>query len=272
MRKILNLLLVLVLTITSFAGILSIPAGAASDTEYFERGGSMFNYFYDRIDYHHKTIVTGFLDPNIELPEYQSSYSCGITAGGVIVSWYNKDLSGLIPGHTAGTYSKLGTWKWTGQNATINSLFGTMYTLMNAANTGGGVTIANYLGGLNSYASGQNYTFTSSSIHNGSAFTSDYRTAINSGKLLSVFMDGFNMCLGVSQYSGYDIALITEYNGTHIMVVYGYADITYYDSNDNIIRVDNYLVTHDCMTPMLTMVRLNNAHLTIDDCYITHIS
>ena len=124
------------------------PAMALAETSYFERGGTFIQSYTTRIDYDSRKVTGYSLFPTP--PGYQSSYTCGITAGGIIIAYYNKDNPDLIPGHSAGGYTGLGGgWSWATADSCIGNMFSDLNDLM--AMPSGGVTISSYLNGMEGY-------------------------------------------------------------------------------------------------------------------------
>ena len=245
-----------------------------ADTEgkrYQRRGANLIRAFTERVDY--TASYPSSYSTNPQLPDYAAntlnSYgTCGVTAGGNIVAWYNKTYSGLIPGHTAGKLF-FGSWIWTIQNSYIDALLGDLSVAMDE--TVDGVTISEYHQGMTSYVTGKSRTYTKTSLMNpnGTLNFEAAAEALDDDKLISIFVDGFNM-IYLTSYSGYDLIYTEEYGGAHVMSVCGYGEIKYHDAN-GLFRTDTYFIVQTGLGLSPMLLKLNSS-ISIEDCYITHIS
>jgi len=271
-KRISTLVLALMFTIVGIAGCVS-PTLNSSKTKakvYAEHGGNLISYYTENVYYSDKDQDIYIINP--KLPSYGPSYTCGVVAGTNIVAWYNKQYSSLIPGHTAGQFGPppffQNTWGWTSTNSYINQLAQDLSDTMQE--TVEGVTIQDYTDGLDSYVSSKGQTFTSTSLmDNGTLDYEAVKTALESGQLLSVFVDGYTFAL-VSPKTGFDIIGNEEYAGLHVMAVYGYMEIEYYDG-PNKIRHEKLLQVHTGFSGIHSMLRLNS-WVTLHEVLITHIS
>ena len=265
-KKLISGLMLAILMATT--GMLCI--GGFSEKRYAQRyahGGTLIRTINETIYYARRDVDQYYLNPG--LPLYYGN-SCGIIAGGVSIAHFNVDYTNLIPGHTAGKYV-LGKWSWTGQNNYIDDLFAQLYIDMDANSYG--VTIAGYLDGLDTYVDRQGYEFTSTNTMNGSALDlGACISAFQSGELVSIFMDGFNVTDGplASFAGGEDLFILEEYAGAHVMAAYGYAIVEYFDEFETMFRQDTFLAVNNGFGD-LGYVRIN-ANITIDDCYAINVA
>lgn len=235
----------------------------------YARGGSKIQTIQERIDYSVRDVDSYSLNPTV--PGYDSGISCGPTAGGVAIAWYNKTLPNLIPGLGSPGTIFLNQWIWT-TNGTpaIMSMFNQLAVDMDANSEG--VTKQGYLDGLEIYVERCGYTFEYENTMGSNGMLNDkYKAALQNGKLLSIFMNGFNISNGLGVYSGYDTINMDEYSGMHIMTAYGYYEVEYMNAEGIIFRKDTYLLANSGLSGQLKWVRLNN-YATILDCYIISIS
>ena len=116
-------------------------AGADCEESVYARGGILLYTVTETITYNY-TVEDEYMIP-VKMPGYLSSYTCGITAGGNIIGYYDKAYEDLIPNHT-GRYL-LGKWLWGTHGTEVNNMFSSLYTLTGA--TSAGVTIAGYKSG-----------------------------------------------------------------------------------------------------------------------------
>lgn len=269
-KKLKSPVIALLAIFMALGGIAFLYAPAEQNEQNYSqaRGGNLIGTFNEKIDYTKTDVDTYVISPAI--PGYiASSYSCGITAGGNIISWYNKQYPELIPGHTAGS-TFLGAWRWTGQNAAIDNMFTNLYTAMGS--NPNGTTISNYKSGLTSYTAGKGRTMNITSVYNSSnSLSSSFKTAIKNGQLLSIFLDGFNLS-SLEFYTGYDKVLVSEYAGAHVMTAYGYYEVSYLNAQNVKFRTDTYLLVGTSYNMPATGLLRINTNCTIDDAYITHVN
>jgi hypothetical protein len=110
----------------------------------------------------------------------------------------------------------------------------------------------------------------------GAVINDGYKAQMQSGKLLTVFMYGFNFIDGSNGFKsspaqGYDEVIIELYGGAHVMVAYGYREIKYFNAQNEQFRKDIYLYVHTGTGSALGLLRLTS-HITLDDAYISHIT
>lgn len=234
----------------------------------YERGGTP-SYVDDvRIDYAYK-IEEEYVNP-YGIPGYLSRYTCGVSAGGVAIGFYDRLYEELIPNHAGSTI--WGKYFYGSHDAEVEIMYDSLYTKMNA--TSAGVTLNGYTNGVKSYTSSKGRITTFTSVMNGTQINaSQYKTAIINGKLLTVFMDGFSIIDfgSFSTYNGYDKIYTYVNIGCHVMVAYGFLDVSYYNSSNQCFRKDTYLyVSSGYSIPMQCLVKLNQ-YCIIDECYITDV-
>lgn len=274
MKKLFAILYATIISICPFAvfttyqnNIPDVPKIYA-ETDITPYGGTPLDVIEEQIDYSHK-VVDKYYNP-YELPHYLSSYTCGISAGGEIIGFYDRIYDELIPNHTGRIF--LGKYLYAPQDDEVNKMYDILNTLMNA--TSEGVTINNFINGVKSYVNskGRSASF-KSAIKNNSLDFNTYKQAILSNKLISIFADGFNIIqtFDFEEHDHYDYLTIYRNNGAHIMVAYGYYDVKYYDTQNRCFRHDNYLyVSTGVSIPALALLRINQ-YCTVDDAYITEI-
>lgn len=265
------------LSTVSFA-ITPIAANASmqanTENRYLVRGGSPVGIVSERIDYTTRKVTTDVLFP--QTPSYVSGYSCGVTGGGTVVAWYNSQVGGLIPGLASPGIKYGSTWFWAGQNSAINDMFDNLEDYM-GNNGSNGVTTLEYVAGLGYYmytVGGK--TMSVSTVRAGNnSLTSDFYSAMKNGKPVTLFLNGFNLMdfSALGNYTNYDTIYLTEYEGLHVMVAYGYLTLSYYDSSSNTIpfREDTYLYVASCGFIGNAWLRINS-NCTLDAAYTTHVS
>lgn len=236
-------------------------------------GGVIKNEITDTIYYSYKEDNEKYINP-YKLPIYIASgidNSCAITAGGAVIGHYDRLYEELIPNHTGITF--MGQFVYGSHDDEVDVMHQELYKKMGT--TSQGTTVEGYKSGMKTYVQSKGCNIEITGIYkNTSLNKSSYMSALESGKLLTVFMDGFSMISGkgIQTFDGYDTISQTVAEGLHTMTAYGYRNIKYYDSYKKLIQEDNYLLVHTGFASAgLGMIRLNK-YITIDDGYIINIS
>lgn len=249
------------------ASVSPIETNAMDDTMYKRRGGGTpIDWDNIRIDYAYTVVDEAYTDPALPYA-YDSGISCGITAAGNTVIWYDRTLTNLIPNFTPATYF-LGRWIWASSNSEVQTMYNGLEVLM--GNNGiNGVTIAQYKEGLQDYVNLKGYDINYSQVRsNNNALTNNFETAIANNKLVSLFLSSYNICT-IYPGDGYEAVSLTQYAGAHIMTACGYRDIKYYDANNNLLRHD-YYVSVQTGFQSLGWIRMNE-FCTLDAAWVTDI-
>lgn len=267
MRKKISVLMIAILMVLCNAFVLLPSAVQVHAAKHYQRGGTYTGSYLERITYDSKYTSGYTMAPT--LPGYSGdNYKCTVIAGGIVISWYQAQYAGLIPGHTA-RKTVFGIETWTGQDSYVNAMFTQLYVDMGSNPEGN--TIAQYLNGMNTYVNRKGFTFTGTHLinSNGSVHWNNVRAAIESNQLVTIFLSGFNVTSGITAYNGYDEVLIEKYSGNHAMAVYGYEDIQY--TINGVPRIDTYLLVHTGLATPIYKIRINT-ECTVDAAYVTHIS
>jgi len=242
---------------------------ASSDTEkYQDQDLVSIGGIAERIDYTTEVIDTKLISPATP-STYYSGLSCGITAGGITVAYNDIWLPNLIPGFTPASLS-WGIWMWYTTTPAVTTMYNTLYVLMGANSAG--VTVAGYKDGLASYTDIHGYNITYTDVRAGNnSLTSGFKTAINNGKLVSLFFNTFNITgsSGVTHSAGYDEVALTLYGAPHVMVAYGYMEIQYKNAQGNVFRTDFYAAVQTGFQSN-SWVRIND-YCTLDAAWVTDI-
>ena len=122
--------------------------------------------------------------------------------------------------------------------------------------------------------SSKNRTATITRAYGSSLNMSECINALKSGKLLTLFVNGFAIVAfgGLEEYDGYDEINNITVVGRHTVTAYGYRIIKYYDSSNNLIQEDSYLYVHTGFTSAgLGYIRLSK-YVTVEDAYVINIT
>lgn len=198
-------------------------------------------------DYHTKT-STPIVQVNSSFPAYFNknmalTNCCANTAGANLIGYYDRYCENLIPNFVPGrqrgsTYSYYPMGSSTSmQQLLINDL----YTRMNTNLTEAGTTQEEYKRGISSYVSSAGYCASFYSVMTNSTLDMNKMYwAIDKGYPVSLSLSGYN----ISKVEDMDGRVsITKYSstGNHIMVVYGYNSVNYYDVFGSLLKSHTYL-------------------------------
>lgn len=278
MKKSCSLVLSAAMLISCFSvsAVSVVSADAESENRYavaVPYGGVMQETVTDTVYYARRDISDGYIN-HYELPQYYAYNmlnSCAITAGGAIIGNFDRTYEELIPNHT--TFQFMGQYTYGSQDDAVDAMHQELYRRMGT--TSEGTTVEGYKTGMTSYVQSKGRNIEITSIYKNSSLNeSAYRSALESGKLLTVFLDGFALVFegNIRKNDGYDNIINTVVTGLHTVSAYGYRNVRYYDASDRLIQEDKYiLVNTGFASAGLGMVRLNK-YTTVDDGYAINIT
>ena len=236
------------------------------------RGGIIHETFTESIVYSVKEDDEEYSNP-YRLPLYYSPYTntCAVTAGGVAIAYFDISYPNLIPnssGFEIGT-----TYLYPAQGSTgsaVNNMFAELYEMTNSSDNG--TTIPDFKSGMEEYVESKGYDLTMTDIYSNHLDFEACKTALEAGKLVTVFVDGFSVYDNEIRYDGYDTMTCTVVNGAHTLTAYGYSVIKYYDASMNIVAEYEFLLVQSGM-PTLGLTRLRvDSGCTIDDAYVLDVN
>lgn len=202
------------------------------------------------------TVASSF---HISAPSFTSyeptmSNYCGAMAGRNVIGFYDRWLTNLIPSYTPGVVSASGIYRYYadyGDSAT-DLVMSRLYDLMLIGQTGG-TTSQNFKNGLVSYANEKGYSASYSSFHNNatSVNLSQLTTAINQNKVGVVMCSQFNFIYGIIPCFDVGYVRINKFHSTtaHMMMVYGYKTLAFYNNGNHVCTKTFLLVSsgfEDC--------------------------
>lgn len=194
------------------------------------------------------------------------SNACANVAGANIFGYYDRYYENLIPDYTPGMIRGSG---YTYYSMTVNmdkkqNLINDLYVRMSTNNPIPGTSQLQYKNGITSYANSKslNTTFTSV-MSNNSLDMNKVTDAIDRNEPISLYLSGYNF----SQLMDADgNVTITKYilTGNHIVIVYGYRIVNYYNVSNILIKSKTYLYVATGMLLYSGFYILNN-NGTIND-------
>lgn len=196
------------------------------------------------------------------------SNACGAVAGAEIVAYYDKYYDNMIPGWVS--YYASGTYRLQ-DSVYVPNVMWQLYDLMQTNVKDVGVSEQEFVDGLKAYINNQGYSINMQNVVSGSSI--DYqacKNAINNNKVIALLSHAGDVYL-LGEYSGHDIVTPVNIAGSHIMVAFGYYEINYYDSSNNLFRTDMYLYVATGLSTHKTALYKVNPH-NLSSAYIVNIS
>lgn len=272
MKKILCFALCLVGALYVSSGFaLTAQAGEDRYALDFVQGGSLLEV-KERTVYYADRVMNKYENP-YEAPTFSSTKDngCAVDAGGNALIYYDIKFDDLIP-----DYSHKYIWggfTYGTQNEGMNKMFSALYDLMGTDSRG--TTVQGFKDGLTKYTSSKGHTMNiTSATGTYNNINIDFlKTQLEQEKMAAIFLDGFSITpfSGIQKKDGYDVLTHYVYDGLHVMLVYGYRELLYYDSSQNLIKKDTYLyASTGYIGAMLGWVNIDN-FCTIDDIYILEV-
>lgn len=275
------LLLLSVIFIALYNGAVINPAFAAvakeiyyADDGYF--GSSESTLQTETFAYSTSKIVESNLVNNT-FPAYYNlnnalSNACANVAGANIIGYYDRYYENLIPDYVPGiargksySYYAMETNSAKKQEV-INELYIRMDTNLYQA----GTSQSDYKNGLTSYINSKGRSVTFSSIMTNSHLDiSKLNQAINNGDPVTLYLSGYNISKLIDENGNVTIAK-SIYTGNHMVVVYGYKTIEYYNSSNLLIVAKTYLYIATGINDTGYYILDNNG--TINDAEAVNIS
>ena len=149
---------------------------------------------------------------------------CACTAGSNVLGFYDRYDENLIPNHTAGTYF-MGNFVYNSQDETIYNLVDQLYSDMGTESDG--TTVEGFKNGLKIYCNrqGKSISFTSC-MKNGKFDYSLAKSYMKANQPVVLFCGGYNVA-NITYMDQSDIITYYEATANHVMVGFGYREISY---------------------------------------------
>ena len=244
-----------------------------SDTDY--TGGTM----QEASEYVYRDSYTMDTTYQSNAPSYGNSDAsiknfCAVTAGTNIAVFYDKTYTNLIPNFEPGMfvedvfryYPDLG-WPQTEQ------LFYTLYDDMKTNQSGIGTSGSNFKSGLQAYAARQGYDLTFSSMYSSSTNVNltTFGNAVMADKVGVLLLSKYNYIYTIIHEEDRTFISKATSNGAHIMMVYGYIKINYYNDGE-LFRTDTFLQASSGFSSGDQGYIKVDDYLTIEEALIVNIS
>ena len=172
------------------------------------------------------TFLMALKHPNYTYSPYPSDCAC--IAGANVLGYYDRYDENLIPNHTSGSLL-MGKYIYSIQDAYVYDVIQQLYFDMGT--TSEGTTVGEFKNGMITYCNrkGKTITFTSC-MKNGKFDYSTAKSYMEADQPVVLFCSGYNVS-DVDLYEQYDRITYYESTGNHVMVGFGYQDISYTLSN-----------------------------------------
>lgn len=151
---------------------------------------------------------------------------CGPLAGTEAVAFYDKYFPNLIAGWSS--YDPDTNAYYLQTKEYIDPVLYKLYDLMKCNVNGSGVTEASFLDGLKTYFNNQGYSVSYKNVAWGNYL--DYTPCVDAmkqNKIVVLFVAP-GPIYQLAEYSDHDTFYETNISGNHIMIAYGYLQMTYY--------------------------------------------
>ena len=164
----------------------------------------------------------------LSIPDFTSSpylSSCACLAGANIVAYFDRFSTELIPNYEPG-YEYMGYYFYYGGASSVPDLVTQLYSDMGTTESNG-TTTAQFLSGMNKYVKRAGYTFSYSSVMSGGKLNySSVKTSMKNNKPVALFLSGYNVA-EIAMNDTYDSIAYYLFSANHVMVGFGYEDVTY---------------------------------------------
>ena len=240
MKRKIFLATVMLLVLAATFGLTTSAYASEGETRYAD-APLLSLYASETINYTRREITAeNYTDGNCPFyyPLSDLSNSCGSVAGAEIVAFYDKYYPNLIPDWVS-YYTATGKYRL--QNSTyVAPLIRDLYTRMRTNVDDVGVSESDFLNGLKNYINANGYQVSYQNIKSGNTINFEQcKNAIDNNKviaLLTLPTTVYEMSEGVNR----DTFNLVNISGAHIMVVFGYLQIKYYNTS-GLFRTDTYL-------------------------------
>ena len=166
-------------------------------------------------------------------PEYsftEKAGSCACIAGANVIGFYDRYDENLIPDHDAGKLF-MGKYIYSIEDSAVFDVIRQLYSDMGTDDTG--TTVAQFISGMRTYCSRKGKSISFISCMAGGSFDySSAKTHMEENRPVVLFCAGYNVAT-INTYENSDKIYNYESTANHVMVGFGYKDITYTMANSS---------------------------------------
>ena len=173
--------------------------------------------------------------------------NCAGVAGTILMGYYDRYHADLIPGTATG--SGRFSYKYFEQSeiqSYVQAVINGFYDLMNVGQDAAGASRQDYINGLTSYVASKGLSISFGSVMTGGAIDlAKLDSAISADHPVSIFMSGFSITTSITDNGSSAVYTKRVYAGSaHIMIVYGYENVEYYNAAGQLVATKlNLLVS-----------------------------
>lgn len=255
----------------SFTSFAFIPTKAEMLYGVDFQGGS-YRETEERKIYYSERVVDKYENP-YRAPTFGAGKvnGCAVDAGGNAFIYYDRLYDDLVPDYKHKYV--FGKFNYGTHNNGITNMFNDLYARMDTVEQG--TSVDGFLKGMRSYADSRGHSITLEKV-TGSFYNTNYtyiQEQLKQEKVAAIFMSGFSISSvgGPSKRDGYDYVLENIYSGHHVMLVYGYDDYYYYDSNGKLIERDTYFYASTGYVGLDRALPNIGMYGNVDDIYLIDI-
>lgn len=255
----------------------SVTYSAAAEKRYSASGSARGGYLKgtEERDVYYSTKTTDEFKSTYGAPTFYTSEqgACAVNAGGNIIAYYDCRYDDLIPGYSpiviGGKYYIYGN-----QNSAVDNMFNTLYNMMGTEAIG--TSVEGFKSGMRQYVTSKNHSINITSA-TGSYYNVNFnylKSQLKADVPAVVFLDTFSVTPtnGIAANNGYDHIKSEKYGGYHTMLVYGYKDITYYNSDGSVKERNTYLHVTTGFNGVGTALVDITRNCNVDDAYIMEVA
>lgn len=166
-----------------------------------------------------------------DLELYLKPNSCGITAGAIAVAYYDYEIPDLIPNYDPYIYEDGEICGTTGETTATTQLKDNLWVAMGSRTDG--VTVNEFLNGLNTFATSKGHTFSHNTIAKNASMSTNCQNVFNNGKICAIFLDNYKFY----SYGGFyltDTSYIftgLQKDAAHIAIASGIVSYSFFKNN-----------------------------------------
>ena len=151
--------------------------------------------------------------------------ACACIAGSNIVAYFDRYCSNLIPNSEPG-YEYMGYYFYYSETSATTGVVTQLYSDMGTTESNG-TTTSQFLSGMTKYVKRAGYNFSYSSVMSGGKLNySTAKSSMKNNKPVALFLEGYNVG-DIAMTDTYDSIAYYLYSANHVMVGFGYEDVTY---------------------------------------------
>ena len=163
---------------------------------------------------------------------YSKPNSCGITAGAIAVAYYDYEIPDLIPNYDPYMYDDDGSIIGNiGDSTETTQLKDTLWVAMGSRTDG--VTVDEFLNGLNTFATSKGHTFSHNTIAKDASMSTNCQNVFNNGKICAIFLDNYKFYTYGGFYmsdNSYTLSGLRK-DAAHIAIASGIVSYSFFKNN-----------------------------------------